>query len=217
MASQPFRRLKETLEETEYFLRAAVRNFHEVGTVFPTSKWVAKTMCKPLFQALNRGEHPTVIEIGAGTGSVTRFLYGVADKLSRLVICECNPFYCRYLRELLRKEYSNQADRVQFFDGKIQDFNSTSKFDFIISTIPLLCMDRPQILQIFKKLNDISHENTVMTHVEHVGARQFKLAFQKELRDIYREIKRSQICDEIVYRNYLPMRVITLKPAKIRF
>lgn len=217
MAAQPFRRIRETLKETEYFLKAAVRNFQQVGTVFPTSKWIAQTMCKPLFAALNKGANPTVLEIGAGTGSITKLLYKVADKLSRLVVCECNPFYSKYLKAMLNKDFPELINRVEFFEDKIEEFREKSKFDYIISTVPLLCMEREQILSVLRKIQDLSHDDTILTHVEHLGARQLKLALRKDIRDIYRRLQQAQLDSEIVYMNYLPMKVLIIKPSKLDF
>ncbi|MCS6893181.1 MAG: hypothetical protein NZO16_01210 [Deltaproteobacteria bacterium] len=205
--------LNGTLEETKYFLKGALKNLKEVGTLFPTSKWIARAMCDPLLEAVGRGLKPAVIE--AGTGSATRILVSNIERLSRLVICECNQFYCEYLKALCEKILKRRIDQVrqlEIYQGYIQDYTSENQFDFIVCAVPFLCLDTLTNLQIMRKIKELSHSNTIMSLIEHLGSRPIRLAMNRDRRDFYRIVRKAQLDSKIIFKNYFPMKVIYLKP-----
>lgn len=203
-------RIRETVYELRSFFLGFLNNAREVGSIFPTSGIVAKEMCVPLFDAIRKGHSPKVLEIGAGTGSITRHLFKVSEKCQKLTICECNPFYIKFLREKFSKNLC--APNVFFFDNPIQSFNVDEKYDFIICSLPFLSLDVEVNLDIFRKIKNLSNPKTVMTFYEHAGLRQLNLVFDKSRRQIYKVIDQITLFERMSVLNYFPIKVIGLRP-----
>jgi len=77
------------------FLRQWVHHPGEMGAVIPSSSLLAEAMAKQL-GGLGNG---TVIELGAGTGTVTQALLGAGVRQDRLLIVERNPPMAAFLRQ----------------------------------------------------------------------------------------------------------------------
>src|SRR6186713_294754 len=75
------------------FLRAFLTNWKEVGWPLQTSRIAARKVCDAIdFEKAGR-----VIEIGAGTGNVTRELLKYLRPDAQLVVFEINTDLCRHL------------------------------------------------------------------------------------------------------------------------
>ncbi|MCX7952481.1 MAG: hypothetical protein N2654_02440 [Deltaproteobacteria bacterium] len=207
--------LRKSFDEAKYFFKGALKNLRQVGTILPTSKWIAQAMCKPLRKAIENGQKPTVLEVGAGTGSVTKEVLSLISNLRYFVTCECNPFYCSYLESLIKSSVPQSVLKngiIELFQGYIEDYTSDASFDFILCAVPFLCFDVETNKGIMRKLKALSHPETIMTHIEHLGSRPVKLAISKERRQFFRVVNKAQIDTEIVFKNYFPMVVVTIKP-----
>ncbi|MES2642677.1 MAG: methyltransferase domain-containing protein [Myxococcota bacterium] len=74
------------------FLKAAARRPLGVATVFPTSPALARRLLEPI----GRGPPGHVVELGAGTGAITRHLAAVAP--GQVTALEIDPEMARFLR-----------------------------------------------------------------------------------------------------------------------
>jgi phospholipid N-methyltransferase len=77
------------------FAMEALADFRTVGAVAPSSRYLTRAMVDPL--PLRRAE--VVVELGCGTGVVTRELLNQMPRHSVLLAFEINPRFSRYLRE----------------------------------------------------------------------------------------------------------------------
>jgi phosphatidylethanolamine/phosphatidyl-N-methylethanolamine N-methyltransferase len=76
------------------FIRSWIEKPISMGAVTPSGKMLARAMARPV----DADAPGPVIELGSGTGAVTKALveHGIAP--SRLVLVEFNPSFCRLLR-----------------------------------------------------------------------------------------------------------------------
>jgi phospholipid N-methyltransferase len=77
------------------FAMEALADFRTVGAVAPSSRFLTRAMVDPL--PLRRAK--VVVELGCGTGTVTRALLEQMPRESVLLAFEINPRFSRYLRE----------------------------------------------------------------------------------------------------------------------
>lgn len=84
----------ERLRETLAFASAALRSPASVGAVAPASRWLGQAIVREIVTSRCR----TVVEIGAGTGALTRAIMGRVRDLDRLVAIERDPGLVRWLR-----------------------------------------------------------------------------------------------------------------------
>jgi phospholipid N-methyltransferase len=73
----------------------ALADFRTVGAVAPSSRYLTRAMVDPL--PLRRSQ--VVVELGCGTGVVTRALLNEMPRKSVLLAFEINPRFSRYLQE----------------------------------------------------------------------------------------------------------------------
>jgi phosphatidylethanolamine/phosphatidyl-N-methylethanolamine N-methyltransferase len=77
------------------FAMQALADFRTVGAVAPSSRYLTRAMIDPL--PLRRAQ--VVVELGCGTGAVTRALLNEMPRKSVLLAFEINPRFSSYLRE----------------------------------------------------------------------------------------------------------------------
>ena len=77
------------------FAMQALADFRTVGAVAPSSRYLTRAMVDPL--PLRRAQ--VVVELGCGTGAVTRALLNDMPRKSVLLAFEINPRFSQYLRK----------------------------------------------------------------------------------------------------------------------
>jgi phosphatidylethanolamine/phosphatidyl-N-methylethanolamine N-methyltransferase len=134
LRSGPVSGLKEPLlgDETAFF-RKLIENPRLTGAVAPSGPYLARAMAKAASPALREG---LVIELGPGTGPVTRALVEHGFTRDRLVLVEYDPNFCRLLRQRFSPATVVQGDAYDLprtlaaFWGK--------RVTAIVSSLPLL-------------------------------------------------------------------------------
>lgn len=142
------------------FFRSWVRNPFAIGAVAPSSQMLARLM------ASNLRPGARVIELGAGTGTVTRAILDSGVLPEDLFLVEQNPDFV----ELLRRRYPRcpvvQADAraLSQYSDQLPD-----RFDFIISGLPLLLFSRLQKLRILTQAFDVLRPNGYFHQFTYAG------------------------------------------------
>lgn len=77
------------------FAMEAIADFRTVGAVAPSSRYLTQAMVDPL--PLRRAR--VVVELGCGTGAVTRALLNEMSRESLLLAFEINPRFANYLKQ----------------------------------------------------------------------------------------------------------------------
>ena len=120
------------------FLRGFLRNPKEVGSVIPSSRYLIR-------RVLDRGRvsrAQVIVELGAGTGVVTRQILRRMPSSARLVAVEINPRFVRVLRRALRDP------RLSVFEGSCAhlelalEMAGVEKADLVVSGIPFSTIGR---------------------------------------------------------------------------
>ncbi|MCB5164660.1 methyltransferase domain-containing protein [Streptomyces bambusae] len=119
------------------FVREAVRDFRTTGAVAPSSRHLASRLADPLRR---RSGLPTdVLEVGAGTGAVTRALLPLLGPGSRLDVVESNPRFAAGLQDLLDSDPHLAAAGVRAVLHRtgIENLRTDERYDVIVSGLPL--------------------------------------------------------------------------------
>src|SRR5438046_695234 len=94
------------------FLRAFRHNFHTTGAILPSSRFLARALASDL-----RGPRgpARVLEVGPGTGAVTREIVRLLGSEDRLDAVEINPQFVQHLRRrfVQDKLFRSRADQVE--------------------------------------------------------------------------------------------------------
>ncbi len=125
------RTLRRGLASARDFTVELVRNPRSVGAICPSSPHLAAGMASLIPDG--RG---LVVEIGAGTGAVTRAILNRGIPPTRLVIIERSPVFCRILREKFPGLRVIQGDAAHL----CRLLPAGTMVDAVVSSLPLMSL-----------------------------------------------------------------------------
>ncbi len=119
------------LREQFVFFRESLFHFKETGTFFPCSRFVAKKLAKYVSSG---EEHETgaVVELGAGTGVVTKEILNQIGANQKLLSFEINPRFCEIVGEIEDSRLRVINDCAGNFPRYLDE-----KVSCVISVLPL--------------------------------------------------------------------------------
>jgi phospholipid N-methyltransferase len=210
-------------EECGDFIREFRREFRTTGAILPSSRFLARALVSQL-----RGPRSPcrILEVGPGTGSVTREIARRMLPGDRLDAVEINAHFVGLLEQRLREERVLRArrDQVQVIHAAVEDLIGESVYDFIVSGLPLNNFPVAQVRAIFATYRRLLRPGGTLTYYEYVLVRQLKTPFvdRRERRRLFRVgrvvggyIRDYQIRRERIFINVPPatVRHLRLKPA----
>ena len=159
------------------FLKRFLLSPHTVGSVAPSSKTLAAALCEPY----RLGPRPAaVLEIGAGTGPVTRCLGTLLAAEDRLDICEIQDDFADIIeRDVLTHENfasAVAAGRVRLLRLPVQRLPNGRQYDFIISGLPLTSFPISDVQAVLAVVRRSLKPGGVFSYFEYVGLRRMKAA-----------------------------------------
>lgn len=179
------------------FLRRYVRNPTLVGAIAPSSKALAAAVCEPF--RLAKGAS-TVLEVGAGTGAVTRHLGRILREADRLDICEIQPEFADILEHevLCSPDFipAVQRGRVRLLRQAVQTLPGENTYDFVISGLPLSAFELVELEEVFSVIRRCLKPDGVFSYFEYVGLRKTSrvLSFGRRrarMRDVSRYLNQN--------------------------
>lgn len=154
------------------FLKGYVRNPNVVGAVAPSSRALASALCRP-FRSFSRPAK--VLEVGAGTGAVTRYLGVLLGEKDELDICEMQPDFADILeRDVLTNAALAPAvttGRVRLLRSAVQQLTRENWYDFVISGLPLTSFELSDVQDVFDVIRRSLKPSGVFSYFEYVGLR----------------------------------------------
>jgi phosphatidylethanolamine/phosphatidyl-N-methylethanolamine N-methyltransferase len=148
-----------------------------VGAVSPSSAQMAEALVAPFAK---RQEPACVLEVGAGTGAVTRVIGQHLGPADRLDVCEIEPA----LADVLDREVLNEGPlaaaraegRVRLIRGPVQQINSPGAYDFIIAGLPFTAFTVADVREILRVIQRCLKPGGTFSYFEYVGLRRLACA-----------------------------------------
>ena len=188
------------------FAAEALADFATTAAISPSSSHLASAMLEPL----QLGEARIAVELGAGTGAITRALLDALPPQARLLVFEINPRFCSYLK-------SNFSDpRLILINASVENMDAElhrrgyNRVDAVASSLGLGLMSDRQHHEVFMRLLPFLHEKTVLTQYQYFYSLQFANGRLRRL-DLPRLLGRyfASVQSRIVWRNFPPAFVFT--------
>lgn len=146
--------MRNAIDEHRVFLNEFRENFHATGSIVPSSHRLAWELTRQV-----QGEHPPrrILEVGAGTGAVTRALVQALGNDDRLDIVEINTKFVAALEHRFEHDvgFRFARSRTTIHHQPIQEFAGDAVYDAIISGLPFANFEASlvrEILQAFGRL-----------------------------------------------------------------
>lgn len=156
-----FRRLRSRVRNRLVFYGGALSSAREVGAVSCTSAIVADAAAEPL------RAYPApraVLEVGPGTGALTRSLLKRLGAGDRLDLYEINPGFVR----LLRDELSGvTAPSIEVFASDVEDLPGGARYDVIVSSLPWLNFDPRKVRRILERYEASLRPGGTISYVDY--------------------------------------------------
>lgn len=163
------------------FIRGFLNRPGAVGAIAPSSQAAAAALCKPYREFRERSRRPVaVLEVGAGTGPITRRLGTLLGPEDTLDVYEIDEALASVLqRDVLgRSEFERpiQEGRVRLFREPIQNNTQVSHYDFVIAGLPFTSFELVLVKDILRVIRRSMKPDAVLSYFEYIVLRQLNKA-----------------------------------------
>jgi phospholipid N-methyltransferase len=168
------------------FFREYRRHVRSTGSLLPSSRFLAHALVSELRKPRQPGR---ILEVGPGTGSVTRQAVRYLLPGDRLDAVEINERFVALLqrRFLIEWPFRVHREQLHLIHAAVEDLPGEGIYDCIISGLPLNNFPVAQVREIFKAYNRLLKPGGTLTYYEYVLIRQLKTPFanRRERRRLY--------------------------------
>jgi phospholipid N-methyltransferase len=207
------------------FFREFRRHFQTTGAILPSSRFLARALVKPLRLPRTPSR---ILEVGPGTGSVTREIARRLLPDDRLDAVEINGRFVKMLEARLQtdKVLRPRCDQIHVIHAAVQDLLGDSVYDFIVSGLPLNNFPVVLVREIFSTYTRLLKPGGMLSYYEYTLLRHLKTPFvgRRERRRLFRVgrvlrgyIRNFQVRRERIFINVPPatVRHLRLKPVLV--
>ena len=163
-----------------------------------------------------------ILEIGCGTGVVTK---AILDKLrcgDEFHIVELNSVFCQNIKSkiIVPFERLNSSIKIELHNKSIRTVSIPGEFDTIICGLPFNNFELEVVNEIFRIMFGLLKNGGELVYFEYLGARAFKTLLgtsslrtrtRQRTKDINRRILEHDGMSETVWRNIPACRVVRLR------
>lgn len=202
------------MAEVTLFLREYARTRGEVGAIVPSSPRLGRALTRYLVPSPGRSR--AVLEVGPGTGAVTRHIADALGQDDTLDLVEANPRFV----DILHGAYGGDP-RLQFLTGMVQE-HELGTYDTIVCGLPFANFDAPTTTDIFDRLLGALRPGGTLSFFGYVGGATVRRTFTGGTARVHavngqlalrRILDRHTFRTELVLGNLPPARVHHLVPA----
>lgn len=119
------------------FLKEAISNLKTIGSVRPSSPSLCRAMASPV----NPRVQQTIVELGAGEGTITHYLLRRMNPASRLVTFEINENFLALLNEIHDPRMTLVNDSAEHLQLQLKRLGM-NEADVIVSSLPLVLFEK---------------------------------------------------------------------------
>ncbi|GHB11964.1 class I SAM-dependent methyltransferase [Streptomyces chryseus] len=202
------------MTDVTLFFREFARTRRDTGAIAPSSPQLARALTRHVVSSPDRPR--AVLEVGPGTGAVTRHITAALGRLDTLDLVEANPRFAA----MLARAYGHER-RLRLLTGLVQE-HELGSYDTIVCGLPFANFDAGTAQDIFDRLLGALRPGGTLSFFAYAGvprlrrafttgaARERTLAVQSV---VGRTLRGHSFATETVLGNLPPARVHHLAPV----
>lgn len=196
------------------FLRRYLAAPHVTGAVAPSSVRLAMALTRPFAR---RTRAVRVLEVGAGTGAVTRVIGDLLGAEDQLDVCEIQAELADVLDcDVLRKGRLGEArreGRVRLLRCPVEEVDAPDTYDYVICGLPFTAFPAGDVRRILRVIRRNLKPGGTFSYFEYVGLRRMSRTLgwgrrRRRVRVVSRVldvlIRRHEVSRETVLLNFPP-------------
>ncbi len=202
------------MSEYALFFREFLRNFHTTGAILPSGRQLARALARYVAEPAPAPRR--IIEVGPGTGAVTRHIIGAMQPSDRLDLVELNQSFVRRLEHRLQTDphFQSAAERTRVLHCPVEELPRQSNYNLIVSGLPLNNFSVELVEKILQVLLNLLAPGGTLSFFEYIAVRRVKTilsgpAERRRLRGIHSALhnvlKKHEIRRDAVWLNYRPL------------
>jgi phosphatidylethanolamine/phosphatidyl-N-methylethanolamine N-methyltransferase len=142
------------MSDFKVFFKQFREQFETTGSIAPSSRFLGEALSRFVTAQAQRRR---ILEVGPGTGAVTRCIIPKLGPNDKLVMVELNDNFVEVLRSKLTSDevYKSKATQIEIIHDRLQALATDQPFDAIVSGLPLNNFqptDIEEILGTYQKL-----------------------------------------------------------------
>jgi phospholipid N-methyltransferase len=165
--------MKRLLTEYRLFLREFWSHYHTTGAILPSGPWLAAALAR----FVGKGDGPQrILEVGPGTGAVTRQIARAMRPSDRLDLVELNDGFVERLREDLacHPVLRAVAERTRLLHCPVQELVPEPCYDVVVSGLPLNNFSAGLVGQILRTMTGLLRPGGTLSFFQYIYIRRMK-------------------------------------------
>ncbi len=162
------------LDDYRLFFKQFRRNFRTTGAILPSSQALCRSLAR---YVRDRGEPKRILEVGPGTGSVTRHIIRAMGPEDHLDLVELNEQFVARLRQRFVEEplFANVASRAEVIHCPVEELPTDRPYDLIVSGLPLNNFSVADVERILSALERLLRPGGTISFFEYIAVRKARL------------------------------------------
>ncbi|MGB9691088.1 MAG: class I SAM-dependent methyltransferase [Candidatus Sumerlaeaceae bacterium] len=157
------------------FISQTMRDYYHVGAIAPSSRALARALAWPLEQRPPQGPM-RVLEVGPGTGALTRGILKRMQPGDTLLLCEINPDFVAHLehRFATDPEFSPWRNSTEIVCRPVEELTTANRFHHIVCGLPFNNFAPETVQMIFAKFETLVMPAGTVNFFEYAAIRWLK-------------------------------------------
>jgi phospholipid N-methyltransferase len=167
--------MSNRLADCRLFFQEFRRNFHSTGALAPSGQRLSRTLAHYVDHRTD--DRPKrILEVGPGTGAVTRQIIRRMHPADRLDLVEINEHFVERLQYRFRNdpEFRAVSPRAAVHCTRIENLHSDAPYDVIISGLPMNNFAVDEVEAVLSILRRLTAERATLTFFQYMGIRRVK-------------------------------------------
>ena len=163
--------MNQRLTENALFFQEFLRSFHTTGAILPSGRYLAAALARFVDEPSSKPR--SLLEVGPGTGAVTRRIIDGMGREDSLDLVELNEAFVERLERRFQTEPKFQAvaDRARVLHCPIEELPRHQRYDVIVSGLPLNNFSVADVERMLAALTNLLAPGGTLSFFEYIAVR----------------------------------------------